>query len=91
MSCVALLTFLLALSFPNAALKAAQAVEEEPSTKVFTVVVLIVSVRRQTFFEVILSLFKTLWYRFLLHTALIGCGIDLANKRGSEAERLIAP
>ena len=91
MSCIALLTSLVALSFPNAALKAAQTIEEEPGTKVFTVVVLVVSVRSQAFFEVILSLFKILWYRILFHTALIGCGVYLANKRGGELERLIAP
>ena len=91
MSCVALLTFLVALSFPNAALKAAQAVEEEPGAKVFTVVVLVATVCSQAFFEVILSLFKTLRHRILLHATLIRCGVYLANERAGELERLIAP
>ena len=90
MSCIALLTSLVALFLPNAALEAAQAVEEEPGAKVFTVVVLVARVRSQAFFEVTLSLFKTLWHRILLHAALIRCGVYLADERAGELERLIA-
>ena len=44
MPCIALLTPLVALFLLNAALKAAQAVVEEPGTKVLTVVVLVATV-----------------------------------------------
>ena len=91
MPCIALLSPLVALFLPNAALKAAQAVVDEPGTKVLTVVVLVATVCSQAFFEVILSLFKTLRHRILLHATLIRCGVYLANERAGELERLIAP
>ena len=91
MSCIALLTSLVALFLPNAALEAAKEVEEEPGAKVFTVVVLVARLHSQASFEVTLSLFKTLWHCIFLHSALIRCGVYLANERAGELERLIAP